>query len=73
MKVESEQFSLSFLNREISFNNPSIIFNFLQDDLETLPGGSVSQHFELGSRYFSLKANVVKDRLEFCKCILISK
>ena len=54
MKVESEQFSFSFLNREISFNNPSIVFKFLQDNLETLPEGSVSQHFELGSRYCSL-------------------
>ena len=45
-------FNFSFLNREISFNNPSIIFKFSQDDLEILPGGSVSQNVELGARYY---------------------
>ena len=40
MKVENEQFSFSFFEPR----NPSIIFNFLQDDLETLPEGTVSQN-----------------------------
>ena len=51
-------FNFSFLNREISFNNPSIIFKFSQDDLETLPGGSVSQNVELGARYFVMLCRI---------------
>ena len=46
------KFHSNFLNTDISFNNPSIIIKFLQDDLKTLSDGSVSQNFDLGSSYF---------------------
>ena len=50
MKVENQNFFF-FLNSEFSFNKTSIITNFLQKDLETLPEGSMSQNFDLSSRY----------------------
>ena len=49
--IEVGKFHLNFLNADISFNNPSIIIKLLQDDLETLLEGSMSQNVELGSRY----------------------
>ena len=52
MKVESWKFHFYFLNSEFSFNNPSIISKFLQEELKTLPDGSVSQNLDLGSQYF---------------------
>ena len=50
MEVESLKISFLFLNSGFSFNNPSIIINFLQNGLKTLPKRSVPQHFDLGSR-----------------------
>ena len=50
MKFESQKFNSYFLKSEFSFNDPSIITKFVQEDLETLPKGSVSQNCCLGSR-----------------------
>ena len=50
MEVEIHKNIFHFLNSEFSFNNPSIITKFLQEDLKTLPKGSLSQNFDLGSR-----------------------
>ena len=50
-KLKIRKFNFYFLNSEFSFNNLSIITKFLQEDLKTLPEGSVSQNFDLGSRY----------------------
>ena len=50
MEVESRQISLLIF--ELSLNNQSIIIKILQDNLETLPEGSLSQNVDLGSRYF---------------------
>ena len=52
IKLKIRKFYFYFLNSEFSFNNPSIITKFLQENLKTLPEGSVSQNFDLGSRYF---------------------
>ena len=50
MKVKVGKIHFYFLNSDFSFNNPSISIKFLQADLKTLPEGSVSQNFDLGSR-----------------------
>ena len=50
MEVEGWTILFLFLNSKFSFNNPSISIKFLQEDLKTLPEGSVSQNFDLGSR-----------------------
>ena len=50
MEVESRKIHFYFLNSDFSFNNPSISIKFVQKDLKTLPSGSVSQNFDLGSR-----------------------
>ena len=50
MEVEIKKNNCYFLNSEFSFNNTSIITNFLQEDLKTLPEGSVSQNIDLGPR-----------------------
>ena len=59
MKVESRQISFKSLNTEISFNNSSIIINFLHDGLGTLPEGSMSQNFDLGSRYYFMLCRMI--------------
>ena len=50
MKVESQNVFLFFFNLEFSFNKPSIITNFLQKHLKTIPERRVSQNSDLGSR-----------------------
>ena len=52
MEVESQKFYFYFLNSYFSFNNPSFIIKFVQQNLKTLPEGTMSQHFDLGSRFF---------------------
>ena len=51
IKLKIRKFNFYFLNSEFSFNNQSIITKFLQENLKTPPEGSVSQNFDLGSRY----------------------
>ena len=65
MKVESQIFFYNlFLNSKFSFNKTSIITKCLQKDLETLPEGSVSQNFDLSSRYiFMLCRNFKKKKV----------
>ena len=48
MKVKMQK--IFFLFFKLSFNNPPIATKFLQEDLKTLPEGSVSQNLDLGSR-----------------------
>ena len=52
MEVENQKFYFYFLNSDSSFNNLTIIINFLLNNLKTLSEGSVSQNCNLGSRFF---------------------
>ena len=51
IKLKIRKLFFYFFNPEFSFNNPSIITNFLQENLKTLPEEIVSQNFDLGSKY----------------------
>ena len=46
IKLKIRKFNFYFLKSEFSFNNPSIITKSLQENLKTLPEGSVSQNFD---------------------------
>ena len=60
MEVEIQKNNCYFLNSEFSFNNTSIITIFSQEDLKTLPEGSVSQNIDLGPRYFLCYVEIFK-------------
>ena len=52
LETKPENLHKTFLNSDFSINIYSIFAKFLENVVDSLPGGSVSQNFDLGPSYF---------------------